>query len=264
MRSASRPAAIAAALVTSLASMLLMCPAVASGASDAVAEIVFRILLDGAANAAFGNDQPVRRPGLLRPEQGLALHGQYLTWAVNPPSDLHAWVSDWQWVMGPLPAHYQGRKLVRQDGINDPAEEINDTLVKALTDRYGAKPTLEGWPVTDPVDMVSASQSARPVPDAPVRYALNVRVVDWSLSRFTSHPKQYYVRLAVVVRLIDVQQAEILAQGSCDIDPGYIETDPTAVEMLAEQGKLLKQQLQAEVDECTQDLEAGTFGIGAL
>jgi hypothetical protein len=261
MASARRSVLIAGVLAATLAGLLPL-RAGANGTSDAIAEIVFRILIDGAADAA--SPGAARRPGLLPPEQGLALHGQYLTWAANPPSDLHAWVSDWSWVIGPLPARHAGRTIMQQDGIDDPAETINDTLMKALADRYGVRPTPEGLPVTDPVDLVTARQSATPAPDAPVRYALNVRVVDWSLSRFSAHPKQYYLRLAVVVRLVDVRQAEILAQGSCDINPGYIGTDPTADEMLAEQGKLLKQQLQAEVDECTQDLEAGTFGIGAL
>jgi hypothetical protein len=250
-------------LVVTLAGLLPL-RAAASSAGDALAEIILRILLDGAVNSASGNHQPSRRLGPLLPEQGTALNGQYLTWAVNPSSDLHAWVSDWNWVVGPLPARHAGRKLLQQDSIDDPAEQINTALVKALVDRYGVKPTVEGLPVTDPVDLATASQSATRVPDAPVRYVLNVRVVEWSLSRFAAHPKQYYQRLAVVVRLVDVRQAEILAQGSCDIDPGYIGTDPTADEMLADQGRLLRQQLQADVDECTQDLEAGTFGIGAL
>lgn len=185
------------------------------------------------------------------PDVGAAMRSQGLDWATYPAPELYAGISLWDVLSG---ADEHGKKIQRQDGLDDPAIAASQTIQQALVTRYSLSPA-PSLPLQDdaPGALVYAA--------TPARYLLSVRTVEWGVERYTLRPGRYYVELKLELRLVDTREHALLAKGGCDVDPSYDGDAPVKAELLADQGALLKKLLQTDIDRCVAQLETYTLSL---
>lgn len=219
---------------------------------DAVADVVMGAFIDVLLSPApdpSPNPNPDRG---LAPDTAAALRGEGLDGVVYPPPPLYAGISLWDVLSGDKT---HGEKMAQQNGLTDPGADASRALTQAMTAAYAMSPA-PSLP-----DVADDDPSTLEYLSAPGRYVLSVRTLQWGVERYTTRPGRYYVELSLRLRLVDVREHALLAQGSCEVNPDYDGEAPTKGELLADQGALLKKLLQTDVDKCVANLGAFTLGI---
>lgn len=186
------------------------------------------------------------------------MRGEGITYIVYPQAEMSARVSSWLILRSRSAPIDDGNEITHEDGIQDPAIVISQTLMKVLSDNYGMKPILD--PIRAPgADMWGQAELTGI--NTTTRLVLSVITSDWVVNSYTLHPTKYWLLYRAQLRLVDVDRGAVLAQGSCGKVPDYDAGSPTKDQMLANKGEFLKKMLQMQVDDCVAQLKTVTLNI---
>ena len=162
-------------------------------------------------------------------------------------------------VLGIAAAAVQGKEIIEQNHIENPALQLVKALFDAAKTAYDLKAAS---PL--PVDSTDAASVARVARGADLVF--DVHPLSWSLEpRLMRNPWQkhhYYVTQEIQFRVIDVASARILRDGKC-VRTTQTQADPlpTRDELLADHAKGLRSVLDAQRDFCIEYFEITVLGL---
>ncbi len=143
-----------------------------------------------------------------------------------------------------------GDKIVKEDGIEDPAVRIGEDLLQAIAASNGMRIVSN-----DEIAVTAeVSKLAKQYPMADL--VLDVETVSWSFVYFPTNWTHYRVVYNVQLHLIDTKRATLLADGHCAHVPSETRDAPTYEQLLEDHGARLKQELAAAADQCIGELRS--------
>lgn len=149
-----------------------------------------------------------------------------------------------------------GEKIVKENGVQDPADQISRELAQALASSRGVKvATSTGSKVTS--DKVKDVAAAYPGSD----YILDVRTFNWASVYFPTSWGHYRVVYHVRMRLIETKTGRIVAEGFHSRIPEKTSTSPTLDQLLANRAALLKNELQLATTESIAHFKRSVLGL---
>jgi hypothetical protein len=147
----------------------------------------------------------------------------------------------------------EGNKLIREHGIEDPAYFIGKALAADLQDRYNTRLSPKGVPTAgDEVKEVVKNANGADV-------VLDVRTINWSFAYFPTSWGRYRVMYSARLRLVDVKNGKVLAEGGCSRVPTQTDGAPSYGELMANSAARLKQELRIAAEHCISEFKAKTL-----
>lgn len=104
----------------------------------------------------------------------------------------------------------EGNKIIRENGVKDPANYIADQLVSSLAEKYQLNQVNENGSILESDDVKDISTLYKSAD-----YVLDVKTVKWEFSSPNKYASHYYVIYEAKLRLIDTNQKSIVAEGYC-------------------------------------------------
>lgn len=150
----------------------------------------------------------------------------------------------------------EGNRLVKENGVEDPAVYIAQTLVTDLQGRYNTRLSPKGAPVASD-DVAELAKSANGAD-----LVLDIRTINWSFVHFPSSWGRYRVIYAARLRLIDARNGRLLAEGGCHRVPDQTAESPSYDELIADSAARLKQELRTAADFCIREFKRGVLNAG--
>ncbi len=142
-----------------------------------------------------------------------------------------------------------GKEIVAENNVDDPAIYIGEKLIADLSAKYGTKLSAKSVTITgDDVQAISKTNSD-------IDLILEIRTIFWGFRYFPTTWNKYRVVYSSRLRLIDVKGGKVLAEDSCSRDPDETPTAPTYDELLANNAERLKSELKEAADFCVADLK---------
>lgn len=145
----------------------------------------------------------------------------------------------------------EGRKIIRDHNMKDPAEKIETILSNELRAKYGVA-------VTKGSDVVRSIE----VPQIAAKYSgadwiLDIRTTYWGFGFYPLSLKRYWVDYGAKARLIDGRDKKIIASGYCPTSPKALPPTnaPTKDMLLANNAARLKSELEIETDKCIEQFK---------
>ena len=160
-------------------------------------------------------------------------------------------------VLGVAAAVAEGKTLVKEKGLTDPAIAIKQDLASNLAQRYHFSD----------VTFVSDTQPYESDPKAVSTMTgnqgviLDVRTFGWG-TQYYPFKTQYKVNYFAQARLINASEGRLISTERCVINQPYSETAPTYDQLMANNAALLKQKLAEAKAECVHQFTA-KMGSGA-
>lgn len=149
-------------------------------------------------------------------------------------------------VLGALAMEESGKTIVAENGIEDPATTVGRDLLAAAESHYG----VVAAPVEPvPIDTTDTAQLAHAAKGAD--FLLDVQSYGQAFNYFATDWSHYWVSTIINVRLIDVPNAKLIAEGHCAADTRNDASPPTRAELLADKAARLKAMLNAQTAQCT-------------
>jgi len=149
----------------------------------------------------------------------------------------------------------EGRRVLADDHIVDPADAIAAVLADSLAGQRGAV-VLEPHATSqgdDPAAIVAAAPPA-------ARYVLAVGTVSWGVGNLPMPRSNYFVSYVARARLIDARTKAVVAEAGCMQPPDGSEFNGAYAELAADNGRLIKTELAARVDRCIHFLKRDLLG----
>jgi hypothetical protein len=147
----------------------------------------------------------------------------------------------------------EGNRLVKENGIEDPALYIAQTLAADLQGRYNTRLSPKGAPIAGD-DLAELAKSANGSD-----LVLDIRTINWSFVYFPTSWAKYRVIYAARLRLVDAKSARVIAEGGCHRVPQQSAQSPTYAELVANSAQRLKQELKTAADFCISEFKAKTL-----
>ena len=142
-----------------------------------------------------------------------------------------------------------GNEIVVNNNVEDPAIYIVEKLSADLSAKYGTKVSTKSVTITD--DDVQAASKNNPGVDV----ILDIRTINWSFAYFPTTWDKYRVMYSARLRLIDVKDEKVIAEGFCSRVPDQTPSSPTYEELLANNAERLKRELKEAADFCIGDFK---------
>jgi hypothetical protein len=266
-----------------LLALCISSPVYARGGADVLAEIFFRVLLEGMAHSIPG-PAPVPVPVPVGPVvplvipnpqgsnfddgRGARLKDQalgYLPPYQAPTFRVRSFTRSFYTMVGG-PAQ-DASQLVLQDGIEDPAVTVSEDLGAAISRHYGSHDVGLMQPPA-PSTTTAPVAATQPGTTLGSGFALQVSTTHWELKSVSSNPihilygvSHYGVYYDAKFQLTDQRDGSLLAAGDCDVGPGATDPAPTYAEAMADGGQRLNAMLQAAAHECALQMEEDGLGI---
>ncbi len=130
------------------------------------------------------------------------------------------------------------------DFTQTPSYYINTQLSNALQNRYNMR-LIKHNKITDET---SIEDLIREYPD--VDYLIDNSDFRWSVEYYPFHFGKYRVSYIGKLKLIDVKNKIVIAEGYCEDIPEYSQSSPTYDELFDNEAKLLKQITKNRLDGC--------------
>jgi hypothetical protein len=149
----------------------------------------------------------------------------------------------------------EGDAIVTRNGIEDPAVYIGEEIAKSLAARYDvATDGTTGLSDTDDLDRLARQYGGSDL-------ILFTQTRGWSFMYFPTDWDNYRISLNVTVKLFDPKRKSVLAAADCAYAPEHADSDeaPTQDELLADNARGLKAELQKGADHCLQKFLRDTF-----
>ncbi len=197
-------------------------------------------------------------PSQLSETTALRLHGQSVAIVIQEPTTFGA-MKRGDVALGPLGIPLmalQGERLRKAANIEDPADDVANTLADVLVGRHAA--VLLHTRARSASDETAAIVAAAP-PGA--RYVLTVGTLSWAIARIPFPHSPYYVAYLARARLIDVQTRAVVAEGGCLQVPDGTEVQSEDYDKFtANNAQLVKTELAARVDRCIHFIKRDMLG----
>ena len=188
-----------------------------------------------------------------------ALRGKTVASTTRPRADFVAMTAGKATfaLVGALAMISAGNAIVKENGIEDPVPHMAQELLKDAQERYGLVTAANPLVTIDTHDiakMAHAASGADLLIDVePLGSSFNYQPLDWT---------HYSVMSRYLVRVIDVRQAKLMANGSCFETTQKDKTLPTRDELLADKAARLKAILEAQRDHCLAQFKLSVLNIG--
>ena len=187
------------------------------------------------------------------------VRGQAVAIVVEPPATFGVMLTH-AIGLGPLgmpEVVEEGQRLVTQNHIVDPADDVAGVLGDALAGQRGAivLPTHAQARSGD----VKAIVAAAP-PQA--RYVLDVATLSWGIGNLPVPRSNYFVAYVARARLIDARTKAIVAEAGCMQAPDGSEFNGAYADLQANNALLVKTELAARADRCVRFLKRDLLGLG--
>ena len=150
----------------------------------------------------------------------------------------------------------EGRRLVRENHIVDPADAIATVLGDALAGRRGAVVLPAHGASRN--DGLAAIVAAAP---AEARYVLDVATVSWGVGNLPLPRSSYFVGYVARARLIDVRTRTVVAEAGCLQAPDGSEFNGAYARLVENNAELVKTELGARADRCVRFLKRDLLGV---
>ena len=150
----------------------------------------------------------------------------------------------------------EGRRLVGENHIVDPADSVATVLGDALAGQRGA--VVLPAHATAKRDDLAAVLAAAP-PEA--RYVLDVATVSWGVGNLPMPRSNYFVSYVARARLIDVRTRAVVAEAGCMQPPDGTEFNGAYAQLKADNARLVKTELAARADRCVHFLKRDLLGL---
>ena len=150
----------------------------------------------------------------------------------------------------------EGRRLVGENHIVDPADAVATVLGDALAGQRGARVLATHG--TSRRDDLAAIVAAAP---ADARYVLDVATVSWGVGNLPMPRSNYFVGYVARARLIDVSNRTVVAEAGCLQAPDGSEFNGAYAQLKANNAELVKTELAARADRCVRFLKRDLIGI---
>lgn len=159
------------------------------------------------------------------------------------------------WGQNPRKDAEIGSGIVRVNRVEDPAVRIGESLVQALSNRFG----LTRVGARDG----QASTNQTHVPTSR-RVELHVRTSGWGFRGFPLDWNSFRTQYSAVVRLVDSGSGKALAEGSCVRDQEKKPPNaPSYEQLLANDAARLKADLAGYADQCAEEFAINVLGIAS-
>jgi hypothetical protein len=150
-----------------------------------------------------------------------------------------------------------GRRVVENNNIQDPAHTIAQAIAAELRDAHQLR--LAGSAIS--VDSDDVAKIAKE--NAGGDLLIDVRTISWGYSYFPTTWNRYRVFYSARLRLIDLKNAKVIAEGFCSRMPEETPDAPTGDELLANGAEVLKRELKTAADTCIEHYRGSTFALAA-
>ncbi len=145
----------------------------------------------------------------------------------------------------------EGNRIIAENSIKDPAEQIAAGLIKTVESAYGSRPSANPVKVTaDDLSHITAAANGA------TRFLFDVETTAFTLGYFPTDWSHYRVMYGAKARLIDLKSKQVVADGLCKRIPETNANAPTYDELLQNGAKRLKEELNAAAEECIRTLKA--------
>jgi hypothetical protein len=151
----------------------------------------------------------------------------------------------------------EGNRIVRENGIADPADTVEAVLVPALGRQYGVKLMPESGHSIAPGNDLKQIIGAAPGVDL----ILDIRSTGWNFAYYPTHWGTYWVGYGVEVQLVDAKSGTVLADAACGSDTRKNAAPPSKDALLGNGAQLLKDTLSSLSWMCTRLLASDGFHI---
>lgn len=153
-------------------------------------------------------------------------------------------------LIGTAMAISEGKEIIADNQVADPADAIAAGLAGALQERYGAQ--TQSRPVRISDDDASAIAAAA---KGKARYVVDVRTTFWMLGYFPTDWTHYRVVYSASARLLDADSGRVLAEGVCKFLPESNQGAPRYDDLLANSAQQLKTTLAGYAASCIASLK---------
>ena len=197
-------------------------------------------------------------PARLGDDAAARLHGQAVAIVIQEPATFGAMKAG-DVPLGPVGIvlmGQQGEALRKAAHIDDPADDIANSLADVLAGRHEAVILPTRGRARD--DSVAASIAGAP---ADARYVLAVGTLSWAIARLPLPRQPYQVNYLARARLIDVRSGAVVAEGGCLQAPDGTEVQSTDyAAFTADNAALTRSELAARVDRCLHFIRRDMLG----
>jgi len=153
----------------------------------------------------------------------------------------------------------EGNRIVRENGIADPADTVEAVLVPAFVKRFGTRLTPESGHAIAPGNDLKQIIGAAPGADL----ILDIRSIGWNFAYYPTHWGTYWVGYGVEVQLIDTKSGTVLADSPCGANTQKSAAAPSKDALVGNGAQLLKDVLASLSWNCTRLLANEEFHIAA-
>lgn len=158
-------------------------------------------------------------------------------------------------VVGALATVSAGNEIVKENGIEDPAPVLEQSLFTEARTRYSVVAATNARVHVDTTDIGKMARAA-----SGADLLLDVQSGSY-LRYFPTNWNHYFVTSGYHVALIDVRSASVIATADCGQTTKDDPSPPTKDELLADKASRLKAILATQREACSQQLEKGVLGI---
>ncbi len=141
-----------------------------------------------------------------------------------------------------------GNKIIKKNGIEDPASFIASELARDISEIYSLSVTLPiGAGNNNDIEYLVKAYSEN-------NYILDVRTINWSFVYFPTDWNNYRVIYSAKLRLIDVATKKVIAEAFCARVPEKSSDSPSRDQLLSNNAARLKEELREAADYCIKDV----------
>lgn len=149
-----------------------------------------------------------------------------------------------------------GNGLVKDNKIVDPALDISKSVTRGLRSRYALTIAGINRKVAEDDDLGTITKLG-----GSKDYVLDVATSDWGFTSNGFKFSEYLVTYSAKLRLIDVKESKVIAEGLCDYDWKAAGKEFVDYEqLLADDAAVIKQHLTESVKYCTKHYLTKLFG----
>jgi len=159
-------------------------------------------------------------------------------------------------MLGAVAGISEGKRIVTENKVEDPANAIAAALARSLQTGQGAQVVPQPLAIdTDDVARIANAAKGK------ARFIVDVKTTTWSSGYFPFDWTHYRVMYAANARLIDTETQKVLAQGTCRQVPETNAGAPTSSELFGQGAARLKTIIAAHAQTCLDSLRRDMLGI---